>query len=153
MALKLWSGGVTLSVPMSWIGGSLQGNAKKQFASFKSKIEVYNAYEIIQDNIWSIQDTIAEVRAKGYSQCVPVFEEIVHYLRALLLNPAREVVHHTLVLVDNIIKNGGFLWHGMFGRERFMKTVAHVARKHSADPSEVSKKVASCALNCILKQL
>eukprot|EP01032_Pedospumella_encystans_P013330 gene13330-15354_t len=86
---------------------------------------------------------------EGYARSVPVLSEVVHYLRSLLLSADTELVYHTLVLLDHIVKNSGFILHVMIGRRKFMKTMSHVARKHTAEIYYANKRVGNLALDCI----
>ena len=141
--------GVSFRVPMSWIGTALQGSAKKQFTMIRSKIDFYNLCEIDSRHIVVILDLIENVKTEGYARSVPVLSEVVHYLRSLLLSADTELVYHTLVLLDHIVKNSGFILHVMIGRRKFMKTMSHVARKHTAEIYYANKRVGNLALDCI----
>ncbi len=134
---------------MSWIGTALQGSAKKQFTMIRSKIDFYNLCEIDSRNIVVILDLIENVKTEGYAKSVPVLSEVVHYLRSLLLSADTELVYHTLVLLDHIVKNSGFILHVMIGRRKFMKTMSYVARKHTAEIYHANKRVGTLALDCI----
>ena len=134
---------------MSWIGTALQGSAKKQFTMIRSKIDFYNLCEIDSRNIVVILDLIENVKTEGYARSVPVLSEVVHYLRSLLLSADIELVYHTLVLLDHIVKNSGFILHVMIGRRKFMKTMSHVARKHTAEIYYANKRVGNLSLDCI----
>eukprot|EP01032_Pedospumella_encystans_P013188 gene13188-15199_t len=115
----------------------------------RSKIDFYNLCEIDSRNIVVILDLIENVKTEGYARSVPVLSEVVHYLRSLLLSADTELVYHTLVLLDHIVKNSGFILHVMIGRWKFMKTMSHVARKHTAEIYYANKRVGNLALDCI----
>lgn len=134
---------------MSWVGSVLQGVAKRQYVVIREKIDHYNTTPITEENIIEILDLIECVKEFGYKRAVPVLNEVVHYLRSCLLSTNTDIVFHTLVLLDCIVKNSGFILHIMIGRRKFMKTMSLVARRSIMEPSLAKQKVGLQALDCL----
>ena len=98
-------------LPSNWIGQALQGQAKNRFLSLRNKIDRYNHEPVTTDCIVGILDMIEDVKTLGYNRSIPVLNEVVHYLRAQLMHKDSDIVFHTLILLDCIVKNSGFILH------------------------------------------
>lgn len=140
---------VDFRLPMSWIGSVLQGVSKRQYMVIRDKIDNYNNKPITQENILEILDLIESVKEFGYKKAVPVLNEVVYFLRSALLSRNTDVVFHTLVLLDCIVKNSGYILHVMIGRRKFMKTMSLVARRSIMEPTLANQKVGLQALDCL----
>jgi hypothetical protein len=140
---------VDIRMPANWVGSSLQGAAKEQFQSLRRKIDLYNLETVTTENLVRILDAIEEVKSCGNDRAVIVLSEIVNYLRTLLLSRDTEVVFHTVILLDCIVKNSGFIMHILIGRRKFMKTLSLIARRHLNEPSQTHKRVGVFALDCL----
>jgi hypothetical protein len=140
---------VDIRMPANWVGSSLQGPAKEQFLSLRRKIDLYNLESVTTENLVGILDAIEEVKSCGNDRAVIVLNEIVNYLRTLLLSRDTETVFHTVILLDCIVKNSGFIMHVLIGRRKFMKTLSLIARRHLNEPSQTHKRVGVFAMDCL----
>lgn len=136
-------------LPSTWIGSTLSGTARMQFINIRKKIDLYNLEPVSSENIITVLDEIEKVKDSGHNESLPVLGEVVNYLRTLLLHSDTEIVFHTVILLDCIVKNSGYLMHVLIGRRKFMKTLSLIARRHLSETSESHKRVGVYTIDCI----
>jgi hypothetical protein len=140
---------VDIRLPPNWIGSTLQGDAKQKFLEIRKLIDLYDVEAVSTENLLVILDAIEHIKGGSYQQAALVLCEVVNYLRSLLLGSDTEVTFRTVILLDCIVKNSGFVMHALIGRRKFMKTLSLVARRHLTSPFPEPRRVAVYTLDCL----
>jgi hypothetical protein len=113
-------------LPAGWHGSSLTGESKFNYETIRSTVNNYYrkpSNKLLMD----ILDRVETYKYRGVEVFIPTMSVVVFYLRTQLLADPN-TVFHTLVLLDVLVKNSGYILHALIGRERLMKTMSLVAR-------------------------
>jgi hypothetical protein len=136
-----------LHLPVGLIGFKLPEEARLLYQQIQEQIAFYYAQPVRNTEVIIILQMIDHLHASTFKPVVCM--SIGDYLRVQLLSKNVNIVFHTVLLLDCIIKNSGSHMHESLGRRKFMKTLSLIARRHYFGNTVEKRRVGMLAVDCI----
>lgn len=85
----------------------------------------------------------------GMDESIPILKSFFSFIRHRLIDGKPSDFRRLVILLDNFIRNCGFRAQILIGRQKFLRSLSEMARKHRGINNAVCQEGANMALDCI----